>query len=254
MNNVTVPYTYLLKHLSTNTFYYGCRYAKGCNPSDFWVKYYTSSKYVKALVEENGKDSFEFEIRQTFDDVNKCREWESRVLKRLKVASREDFINKTDNRAIDPLCAIKGSEKRQVSSKSREASRKTGKANKGKKRTLEQREIISESLKGNTRKLGIKESEESREKKRQMRLGKSSGMLGKNHSEEAKLLQGRSGENHWNFGKRHSEETLRKMRKPRGPRKTKVVFEQKVCPHCCLTGGGANMSRYHFNNCKLKEN
>jgi hypothetical protein len=39
------------------------------------------------------------------------------------------------------------------------------------------------------------------------------------------------------------EKTMIAMRKPR---------KQKICPHCKLIGAGGNMSRYHFDNCKVK--
>jgi hypothetical protein len=29
-------------------------------------------------------------------------------------------------------------------------------------------------------------------------------------------------------------------------------IKKVICPNCGLTGGGGNMSRYHFNNCKHK--
>lgn len=99
---MTTPYTYLLKHIPTGKFYYGCRFAEGCHPSDFWVSYKTSSKYVKMLVDEYGSDTFVFEIRKTFDKVIDARMWETKVLKRLDVTHRDDFLNRTDNISIAP--------------------------------------------------------------------------------------------------------------------------------------------------------
>lgn len=108
----STPYTYLLKHIPTGKVYYGCRFAKKCSPDDFWKSYFTSSKYVKELISKYGKESFVFEIRKTFSNVDTCRLWESKVLKRLNVLNRQDiFINKTDNISISPECsskAIKG--------------------------------------------------------------------------------------------------------------------------------------------------
>ena len=53
----TIPYTYLLTHVQTGKKYYGVRFAKGCNPSDLFITYFTSSKYVKSLIEEYGIES-----------------------------------------------------------------------------------------------------------------------------------------------------------------------------------------------------
>jgi len=88
------PYTYLLKS-PDGRLYYGLRYAKNCHPDEFWVTYFTSSKKVLELIEEYGKESFTFEIRKTFDDVEKAIKWESDVLYKLRVDLREDYINQS---------------------------------------------------------------------------------------------------------------------------------------------------------------
>jgi len=50
----------------------------------------------------------------------------------------------------------------------------------------------------------------------------------------------------WNKGKNHiySFETLQKMKKIH-------ILTEKQCPYCMLIGKGPNMTRYHFNNCKI---
>ncbi len=103
-----IPYTYLLKHKPTNTYYYGVRYANNCSPKDLWSTYFTSSHYVEKLINEYGKESFVFEIRKTFKSVDAARLWESKVLKRLNVSNRNDFINQTDNLSISREAASKG--------------------------------------------------------------------------------------------------------------------------------------------------
>ncbi len=104
----TIPYTYMLKHIPSGMVYYGCRFAKNCHPSDFWNTYFTSSKYVKNLIQKYGKDSFVFQIRKTFENDNLCRLWESKVLRRLRVTKRQDiFINKSDNISISRESASK---------------------------------------------------------------------------------------------------------------------------------------------------
>lgn len=55
------PYVYRIKSKQGH-FYYGCRYAQGCHPSDFWTTYFTSSKPVRFLIEEHGEDFFEPKI------------------------------------------------------------------------------------------------------------------------------------------------------------------------------------------------
>lgn len=93
-------YTYLLGWSKQKKYYYGVRYAKDCSVSDLMNKYFSSSKYVKKFIEENGNPDI-IEIRKEFDNKEKAMLWEHKVLRRLKVISKEKWLNKTDNIAID---------------------------------------------------------------------------------------------------------------------------------------------------------
>lgn len=86
-------YTYYLYHKPTNKKYYGVRWAKNCSPNELWVKYFSSSKKIWKLIEIYGKESFYFEIRKTFDNIDKAILWEEKVLKRLKVLTNPDWLN-----------------------------------------------------------------------------------------------------------------------------------------------------------------
>lgn len=101
------PYTYLIGWSEHNTWYYGVRYEKGCHPSDLWVEYKTSSKYVDAFVLKYG-DPDVIQPRKTFSSVTDARLWEEKVLKRMNVVADEKWLNKTDNRSIDPSTVARG--------------------------------------------------------------------------------------------------------------------------------------------------
>lgn len=88
------PYTYFIGWTKLNLFYYGSRYAKGCHPSDFWEKYFTSSKRVAATRLEHGEPDL-IQIRQVFDDVRSAMLWEKVVLRRMNAKRRKDFLNET---------------------------------------------------------------------------------------------------------------------------------------------------------------
>ena len=92
--NMTIPYTYYLINKITGEKYYGVRYAAGCNPSELWHTYFSSSKYVKKLIKMHGKDSFNYEVRRTFDSPSEARNWEERVLRRLDVIHSDIWLNK----------------------------------------------------------------------------------------------------------------------------------------------------------------
>lgn len=97
-----IPYTYLLGWTKVNLWYYGVRYSKTCHPNDLWNSYKTSSKYVRIVIELFGEPNI-IQIRKTFDSVDKAREWEHKVLKRMKVIKNKNWLNKTDNISFDPI-------------------------------------------------------------------------------------------------------------------------------------------------------
>lgn len=96
------PYTYLLRHKPTGMVYYGVRWAKGCDPSEFWKTYFTSSKkQVPLLRKLYGDDSFEFEIRRTFLTAEEACSWEKKVLTRMKVLKKPDlWLNRSIGKRI----------------------------------------------------------------------------------------------------------------------------------------------------------
>lgn len=93
-NTMSIPYTYYLINTITGEKYYGVRYANNCNPSELWVTYFSSSKYVKALIELYGLDSFKHEIRKTFNSPKEARDWEEKVLRRLNVLNSDIWLNR----------------------------------------------------------------------------------------------------------------------------------------------------------------
>lgn len=97
-----MPYCYLLGWTNYNKWYYGVRYAKKCNPNELWKTYFTSSKHVKQFSVKHG-DPDVIEIRKEFDEASKALNWEQKVLRRLNVEKRKDFLNaknKTTNTLI----------------------------------------------------------------------------------------------------------------------------------------------------------
>jgi hypothetical protein len=92
------PYTYLIGWSNHNKYYYGVRFAKGCHPSDLWNPYKTSSKHVKHFTEKYGDPDIII-VRRTFSDIESARLWEEKVLTRLNVIGRTEFLNKTTNKS-----------------------------------------------------------------------------------------------------------------------------------------------------------
>lgn len=93
---MTIPYTYLITFLPTGQYYYGVSHRKGCSPEHLWTKYFTSSKHIKKLLEEHGKEAFKVEVRKTFDSGDAALLWEHRFLKRVDAARNPMFINRSN--------------------------------------------------------------------------------------------------------------------------------------------------------------
>jgi hypothetical protein len=94
-------YTYLIGWKNLNKWYYGVKYSKDSDPEKFWKEYFTSSSHVNNMRQKNGEPDV-VQIRKIFDDPQKARMWEHRVLKRMKVVINENWLNKTDNICFDP--------------------------------------------------------------------------------------------------------------------------------------------------------
>lgn len=94
---MTIPYTYLLKFIPTNQFYYGVRFAEGCHPNELFNTYFSSSKIVKRLIDEYGIKAFKWQIRRVFSSKILARNWEQQVLLRLHASSNPKWLNQSNN-------------------------------------------------------------------------------------------------------------------------------------------------------------
>lgn len=100
MHIYNTPYTYLIGWSELNIWYYGSQYGRKANPSNLWKTYFTSSKHVKKIREEYGEPDVR-EIRKTFpNNPEAAREWEYKVLHRLRAKQKEKFLNKTNSKGI----------------------------------------------------------------------------------------------------------------------------------------------------------
>ena len=92
-------YTYLIGWSQQNQYYYGVRYSKHADPKELWTTYFTSSRHVANFRKIYGEPDI-VEIRKEFLDSDKAREWECRVLTKLRIPKNPKFLNKTNNKAI----------------------------------------------------------------------------------------------------------------------------------------------------------
>lgn len=150
----TTPYTYLIGWSSLNKYYYGARYAQGCNPDDLWVTYFTSSKHVLAFTETHGAPDI-IQIRRVFNEPILARLWESKVLDRINAAKNDKFINKRNGSWKWATCEMTESTRNKIS-----------KSLKGRTRSLEHRAALSKA------KTGSKHTNDARQKISDAQTGK----------------------------------------------------------------------------------
>lgn len=94
------PYTYFIMWRNTNAKYYGCQYGKTANPENILTgKYTTSSKTVKEYWKKYGPPDIVV-IHRTFSSAAECRLYEHKYLRRVKAVYKNDWLNKSDSKAI----------------------------------------------------------------------------------------------------------------------------------------------------------
>lgn len=94
-----MAYTYLIGWSNLAKYYYGVRYSKYADPSDLWITYKTSSKYVKEMADTAGPPDI-VQVRKIFETKESAIKWESKVLRRMKVVANPNFLNKWDNNIV----------------------------------------------------------------------------------------------------------------------------------------------------------
>lgn len=94
-----MPYTYLIGWTAHNKWYYGVRYSQKSDDNDLWEKYFTSSSYVRECVQRWGDPDY-IKIRRTFRSAELAIKCEARVIRKLKLYERDNFLNKAYSGAI----------------------------------------------------------------------------------------------------------------------------------------------------------
>lgn len=204
------PYTYLIGWSKLDRWYYGVRFAKGCHPSDLWVTYFTSSKYVKQFISIHGKPDV-IEVRHTFDNLTAAKIWEQKVLIKMRVVSSERWLNKTAGGRDFSHANCKHS----LEARAKMSVAKKGHIpyNKGKKLSDEHRRKISIAQTGKHRKL----SDEARIKIANSKRGKKL----KPHTDETRLKISIA-----NRGKKLSEEHKNKLRGRKVSEETRLKMSE----------------------------
>ena len=242
-------YVYMWTEIATDMWYIGSRTRKGAHPDD---GYLCTSKIVKPKIESN-PDGWTRKIL-FIGEAKRALEIESFVLTEMRARQSEMSYNLHNQdmkwtrlgakdtelvRKKKSLARI--GEKNPSFGKRGELSPNLGRKNPMK---LETRLKLSAALKGKAGwNKGMKMppmSDEQRAKLSAALKEKPSHWKGKNNPSVAESNKKRAGikrpeHSAWMTGRTWS-------------------CAEKTCPHCGVNGRGGNMLRYHFDNCKQKEN
>lgn len=132
-------YTYLVEFKPTNQIYYGVRSSNDLPHDDLWCKYFTSSKTIKKLINEHGKDSFTVQIRKVFKTRTLANRCEERVLRKFNVTHNQIFLNL----AINSNDCFINSSRNAGNQHSLETKRKISDSRKGQRHSKETKEYMS---------------------------------------------------------------------------------------------------------------
>jgi len=234
--NTYQAYTYLIKFKPTGKVYYGVRFKnirlKRTPEEDFIVMYKTSSQQIKDLIKEYGIESFEWEIRKTFDTPEQAIAWETKVLRRCNVLKRQDIwynANVSGYKVTTPRGRLSISNRHKGVPKTEEHRNKMklimiGK-NKGRKQTDEHR----------------RKNSEANSKEKHHRWGKTLSA-----EERAKCGEKNKGKTAHNKGKPMSQEQKNLISiRNKGQKR-----ERLTCPHCGTDSAVNTYPRWHGDQCK----
>ena len=238
--NEIKPYTYLVKFKPTGKVYYGSRcqnYTKfNRTPAeDFWNHYTTSSENINNLIEEHGKDAFEYEIRRTFNSVEDMADWETRVLTRSRVLERQDrWMN--GNVAGKKILTEAGA--KVISA-----------THKDKPKTEDHKKNLSASQKGKSKVNSKNKTPEYRALMSKLKAGVNNPMYGKGCTEEraANISAAKKGKPAKNKGIPMTEEQKAAIRATKAATKTYLT-----CEHCSKTVYKPNYFQHHGARCGVR--
>ena len=246
-----MAYFYIIKHKECGKQYAGVRYAKGCNPSELLIKYCTSSRCVKKLLQE---DPYCFIIveTKTFDTKEEAISYELEYIKKHNAHLRDDWFNQAAAKAINPEAVkqtclerygvenwtqteeykksglgFKPGNKHGCFSRSEETKQKISKFFKGRMFSEEHKEKIREYH------TGLKATEQTKRKMSESHRGKPRPA---SFSEKMSVIM--KGENNPMYGRVS----------PRKGLKDPVI----ACEHCKKEASKGNYLRWHGDNCRHK--
>lgn len=182
------PFIYVVMWTHLNQAYLGVRFARGCDPSDLWKTYFTSSTYVAEFRKQNGEPD-RIEVLETFLTAKEAIAAEKDIISIFELHRSPVFLNRNcaGTFVMDDVVRQKISSSKMGIKHSEQSKLKMSKSRKGRVMSEETRAKISASRKG------WKASEETTAKLSQ-------SLKGRQFSEEhrKKISAANQGKKPWN--------------------------------------------------------
>jgi hypothetical protein len=259
MTSITTytPFTYCLTFLLTGQRYYGVRYAKDCHPDQLWTTYFTSSKIISDLIKEYGKDAFTFEVRKTFITAEEACYSETKFLTRIDAAKSPNWLNGHNGSGT-----VIGSKESNIIGKKTKQLRYNDDSynNRPKCRETKQLRYNDDSYNNrpkctetNIEKYGFENPFQTPSIKQKIKETNIEKYGFENPFEIPLCKQKIKETNIEKYGfENPSQNPSIRARQILTYKETCKNRPLKICPYCSVSGKGGNMTRWHFDNCKLK--
>lgn len=203
--------------------------------------YSGSGKWWKRHLSKHGNSWTNVWVSELFNDKEELVEFALAFSELFDIVSDNQWLNLKPENGLDGGSTSEqftAEVRKKISNSKREFLRNNQHPHVGMKRTEETKRKIGESSKGRQTFLDKTHTEDSKKKISDKNKGKVRSQEFKDKCRENAK------------GRKVSEETKLKISEIKLGKKLNMVT--RTCPHCGVVGSGANMSRYHFDNCKEK--
>lgn len=230
----TIPYFYVIKHISSGKLYAGSRWAKGCNPSELLQEngYLTSSKVVKKMLMEDPQC---FEVVMIKTDCENVKEFETMFIEENDCVSSTLWLNGHNNKI---LFSHDSEEFKQIMIKLYGTDHWV--------KTEEGREFHRQQM------IAYNQTEVAKSRLADLNKNNNPSKKESNRATHSKLMKSMnqkmlSNGTHPSLKKENKEKASIKMKA------TMANQPELICPHCGRSSKNkSNMLRWHFYNCKFK--
>lgn len=268
-------YTYMLTNKDNGRKYIGVRSCK-CAPEDD-IGYMSSSKYVKA----DGVENFSKVVLGMFDSRAEAEKDETRRLTEAGARNSEEYYNRchgAEGFSTSGLTKHTSKMIREKAVKQKldwEVDKEAKVAvihHQSRDYTNHEKSLTKGRGKGKSRLKGIYRTEAQKllDKRNSERMHSDNNpahsaeaqakriatVTGRKRPKQAELMKGRISIGKDGVYKSVKEDDLQNWLNDGWikelPPRDKYKMNEKMCPHCGLTGKGGNMTRYHFDNCNKR--